>query len=203
MNPSNYPRRTALVVHGLTADGNRHWSPWLREQGKQFNIEVLTPDLPNTNDPTLDEWIAYLERFNDRLDATSIVIGHSIGAPTAMAFVTHYRKAIGHLVLVAPANPLVPRAHLEVAAPTFNWKNAYQFFTTPIDWELLQSLVPRITIFYSNNDFFIPQESIEYFKEHLPAAEFRFIPGRFHFSDRSDIHDFPELLEAISQPLTD
>jgi hypothetical protein len=45
---------------------------------EKIGYEVIIPDLPSNWEPNLDEQLAFLEQYKDKLSQDSIIIGHSI-----------------------------------------------------------------------------------------------------------------------------
>src|SRR6185437_12094296 len=52
-----------LIIHGIAGDSNDNWFPWVKPLLDQRGYEVLVPDLPNPNNPTIKEWIDALKRL--------------------------------------------------------------------------------------------------------------------------------------------
>lgn len=103
--------KRVLVIHGWT---NRrpvdHWQrrlvTALREQGHA----VAYPQLPNTDNPILEEWLEVvaneLSMLNE-LEGEFIVVGHSLGCLTWLNAVKEgvVTSPVDRVLLVAPADP--------------------------------------------------------------------------------------------------
>ena len=73
-----------LIMHGWTnrrAEGN--WHRWLVSQLRHQGHQVLYPQFPSTDNPTLEDWqdllLAELDLLEEAGPGESIVIGHSLG----------------------------------------------------------------------------------------------------------------------------
>ena len=92
----------ALLLHGWDNVETRidwHWMPSLREKLEMAGYEVVMEQLPGNNAPNLEEQIAFLGQYRDRLNEQSIIIGHSMGGFLGMHFVERLDKKIGKLIL--------------------------------------------------------------------------------------------------------
>ena len=49
--------RRVVVAHGYTAHPKKHWFPWLRGKLQSQGIELIVPQLPNTDNPVKSEWV--------------------------------------------------------------------------------------------------------------------------------------------------
>ena len=107
----NRPARV-LIMHGWTnrrQEGNWHriLVSKLRHQGHQ----VLYPQFPSTENPTLEDWqdllIAELGLLHEAGTGETVVIGHSLGCVNFIhaAIEGKIKHPIDRLLLVAPADP--------------------------------------------------------------------------------------------------
>lgn len=101
-----------LIMHGWTnrrQEGNWHriLVSKLRHQGHQ----VLYPQFPSTDNPTLEDWqdllVAELELLQEAGPGETIVIGHSLGCVNFIhaAVTGKISQPVDRLLMVAPADP--------------------------------------------------------------------------------------------------
>ncbi len=189
--------RTCLVVHGIGGYRQENWFPWLKNQLERSGWNVIIPDLPDTDHPTIEGWRNALLAYADQLDERSVVIGHSLGGIAAVDFVQAIGKKIGSLILVAPTSP---RNWIDFnkILPDID-AGAVQRFNDGVhaDWDRISALARRSVIFYSDNDPYITKEDVDFYRKHLPKIEGRLIPGKFHFSSSQGVREFPELREEL------
>ena len=50
------------VVHGYTSASSAEWFPWLKNKLTEIDISTTIFDMPNPNDPKVNEWDAYLDK---------------------------------------------------------------------------------------------------------------------------------------------
>ncbi|MCX6741053.1 MAG: leucine--tRNA ligase, partial [Candidatus Parcubacteria bacterium] len=91
-----------LLVHGIYGHSKENWFPWFKKEMEGRGYEVLIPDLPNNEHPTLEEWLSALKKLNIKKTDRLFVVGHSLGAPTACQFILQNNLNVERLVLVAP-----------------------------------------------------------------------------------------------------
>ena len=72
-----------VLLHGRNGDPNKNFFPWLKEKLEKDGFEVITPELPNTQEPNDLEQAEYV-RKNCKLDEETVIIGHSFGGVVAM-----------------------------------------------------------------------------------------------------------------------
>lgn len=74
----------------------------LKADLEKIGYDVIMEQLPGNNAPNLDEQLAFLKQYEDRMDERSLIIGHSMGGFLGMHFVEKLNKKIGSLICVAP-----------------------------------------------------------------------------------------------------
>lgn len=190
---------TVLLVHGTGGNGRKHWFGWLADNLREQGYEVIAPDLPNPDKPVLEEWLEELDKYKNKIDENTIIIGHSLGSPVSLRFINSLNKKIDKLILVASIGK---RADWEKYAknnpgdPVENIKNISEM---EIDFENIKKNVRDVIYYYSDNDQYIQSEVNEYYKANM-EAEYRLRRGYNHFSvTTSGMSEFPELLSEIEK----
>ena len=123
-----------LILHGWQNHRPEgHWQRWLAGELESRGARVRYPQLPEPDEPVLDDWIAALEAELRETDPASLtVVAHSLGCLLWLAYAA--RRAAGggdgpaarRIVLVAPAAGTVLRGIPEIAAfaPTLDCEAA-------------------------------------------------------------------------------
>ena len=105
--------KRVLVIHGWT---NRrpegHWQRRLVHALREQGHSVAYPQLPNTDNPVLSEWLEVVANeisMLNELDGEFIVIGHSLGCLTWLNAVNNnvVSQQVDRVLLVAPADPVL------------------------------------------------------------------------------------------------
>lgn len=184
----------AILLHGLPSKeeyynpdrpsaSNAHWFPWLQNQLLMKDIKADTPEVFKPFEMKWDEWVNEVERFD--ISPETILVGHSMGGGFWLRYLSeHPDLRVKQVVLVAP------------------WINLHHEEKTDFfDFELEPSVTDqasKFTIFASDNDMPEVQNSVEYLREKLAAAEFVDFHNYGHFCTRDLGTDaFPEILNEI------
>lgn len=108
--------RRFLVVHGWQNHRPAgHWQRWLTESLRSAGEQVLYPQLPDPDLPSLDAWRAVLRAELDMLgDGERVVICHSLGC---LLWLQHAQTArpqdvVDRVLLVCPPGPSTLPAEL-------------------------------------------------------------------------------------------
>lgn len=89
-----------VLLHGDHANSQHHWLPYVAEEMEDRGWDVVSPDIPDSEDLDLERWVAFL---NDELKLTSdtVLVGHSSGCPTILTLLERSRTKVKKVVLVA------------------------------------------------------------------------------------------------------
>ena len=188
-----------LIMHGWT--NRRQENTWhrilvsaLRHQGHQ----VLYPQFPSTDNPTLEEWqellLAELALLEEAGPGESIVIGHSLGCVNFIhaAVEGKISNPVDRLLFVAPADPklLGEIQGLKVALDKPATKHA------------LNAAAKSLTIVGSDADPWIPDGVQETFGGPL-GVEAIVIQGAGHFKGDEGWGHWQGLLDWVNEPSSD
>ncbi|MBI2009204.1 leucine--tRNA ligase [Candidatus Saccharibacteria bacterium] len=187
-------KKECLVVHGVSGHKRENWFPWLKSTLGSKNWIVKVPNMPTPDHPKIEEWNKTLL---GEFEEGAIIAGHSLGAPAALNLLQTANKKADGLILVAPVNPRQDWRHLKLKYPEVNWDAVRKFAEIKFDWEKINRLAGRITIYYSDNDKYISVSSIDFYKKHFPNATFKFLIGKGHFNESSGMTEFPEIIDNI------
>lgn len=186
-------------MHGWTnrrAEGN--WHRWLVSQLRHQGHQVLYPQFPSTDSPTLQDWqellLAELELLEEAGPGETIVIGHSLGCINFIhaAVDGKVKTPVDRLLLVAPADPklLSEIEGLKVNLSKSATKDA------------LHSVVKSLTIVGSDADPWSPDGVQSTFGDPL-GVEAVVIQGAQHFRADEGWGYWQGLLEWVNDPSAD
>jgi len=128
--------RNAIILHAMEDSPNDHWYPWLKSQLEQKGYQVWCPQLPDTNNPKLTNWVPFI-MSNGEFTSETVIIGHSAGASVILAILEELKIKINQTILVAGFS-FYPGGD-GILKPSY-------------DWEKIKSNVEEMIIINSDND---------------------------------------------------
>lgn len=184
--------KRVYIIHGWGDKPESGWLPWLKTELQKKDYQVFVPAMPNTDAPSIPEWVNYLSELVGQPDENTYFIGHSIGCQTILRYLqTLEGKKIGGIVLVAGWLELtnLNKEEKTVAKP---------WLETPIDFKKIkQATGENITIFLSDNDPFVPVEKNKKIFEKKLQAKIILEYGKGHFSGYDGLKKLSEVLELF------
>src|SRR5436190_1171720 len=96
--------KRVFIVHGWGGYAREGWQGWLADQLTAKGFTALTPSMPNTDWPKIEEWVPLLGDLVVAPDENTHFVGHSIGCQTIFRYLAMLSAdtKVGHVVLVAP-----------------------------------------------------------------------------------------------------
>lgn len=189
--------KKVYLVHCWDGTSNDGWYPWIEQELKNYNVEVIRFDMPNTANPTIEEWVSTLNEKVDKLDEETYFMGHSIGCQTIMRYLeTKETNKIGGILFVAPWLDLLP----EAVEDEDSYNTAYPWIHTPINFEKVKEFSNNINCIFSDNDYFVDLAQEQEFKQKLNAKTI-IVNGKGHISQDDDIFESNEILELSKEML--
>jgi predicted alpha/beta hydrolase family esterase len=183
---------TILFVQGAGdlhhPEGSIHLARWLeRELGEHFR--VLAPEMPDAENPAYEPWRAAIEGHIAGIDGPLLIVGHSLGASTVLKTLSQ----------TSPPSQL--RGLFLVTTPWWDPGGWSAEYAVP---EGFAGQLPDVPIFlyHSVDDPEVPFSHLEMYRQHLPSAIVREIPGNQH----SFVLGLPELagdIRGLARELTE
>jgi len=94
--------KTFLILHGIHGDSDDNWIPWLKKELETKGYRVITPNLPNSQNPDRFETLRFVEKLMSDVDFAELsIITHSLGAATALDLLEKRREKIDKFISVA------------------------------------------------------------------------------------------------------
>lgn len=182
--------KTAIILHGTLGSPHGNWFQWLRAQLEQAGITVWLPQLPHPEQPSLQEWGAYVrhECPFPITDAT-IIIGHSSGAILALILAQHNPQPVGSVVAVSVFHD-----------NSLEWEPNNRLFDVEFDWNAIGRNAQKLLFVHSDDDPYVPLPQAQFVAKQT-GGEMAVIPGEGHFNlEKSpDYETFPKLLELLKE----
>jgi hypothetical protein len=156
--------KKVYIIHGWGMDSDMPWIRWLEVELPKHGYEVVAFDMPNSDEPTIEEWVTYLKENVGEVDEHTYFIGHSVGCQTIMRFLekSHKHLRVGGCVFVAPWIDLIGLGSDEL-------KIAHPWLHNKIDFERVNDHVGKVTCIFSTNDKFVDEKEWKKFESGLSA----------------------------------
>ena len=156
-------KKRVFIIHGWGGGPEGACLPWLKNKLEKIGYEVLAPQMPNTDEPVIEEWINHISEIVGTPDEETYFVGHSIGCQAIMRYLQTMDHKIGGAVFIAGwfvLENLEPE-EIEIAAL---WTQ------NNIDFEKLRKISQNYAEIISDNDPFGGfKENKKIFSEKLGA----------------------------------
>ena len=176
-----------IIIHGVYANPEANWFPWLKKELENLGYEVIVPKFPTPLDQSLESWLRAIADYESKINEKTVLIGHSLGAAFILDYLERTNKKIKATILVAGFHKLLSSSYDEVNKT---------FVDKEFNWEKIKNSCGRFFVFASDNDKYIPLEISQELAENL-NAEFKIIPNAGHINKESGYDAFPLLRECI------
>jgi len=167
-------KRTFVLVHGYGGNGASNYFPDLKSYLEDQGHTVLTPNLPNTHTPNLDEQVAYLKE-NITLDEDSVVLGHSLGGPVVVKWLTDVGKKVSKVIF---SDSVVTSEFNDTKRPDVQAATDWSTY----DYSAIKDLAEEIVMVVDENYPIIKKEDSEKMAENLGARIVNSKPEAPHFN---------------------
>ncbi len=182
----------AVIVHRWSGSPESDWYPWLRGELEAKGFTVLTPTIPDADNPTIDAWAKSLSDAVGETDDQLVLIGHSIGCQAVLRYLASINTPVAQAVLVAPWLHLTGLEGEEEQAVAKPW------LETPIDFESVRAHCPKLSLIFSDDDPHVPlKENVRLFVGEFPLAAISVLPNHGHITEDNGITELPEALAAV------
>lgn len=185
------------MIHCWDGTKDDGWYPWLARKISNENNEVIRFNMPNTENPKIEEWVAELDKQVDDLNKNTYFIGHSIGCQTILRYLqTKNINRIGGILFVAPWLDLLPNA----IEDEDSYNIAYPWIHTNIDFDKIKNFTNNITCIFSDDDYFVSISQREQFEKLLNARTI-IVNGKGHISGEDGINELSDIYDKTLEML--
>lgn len=187
--------KKVYIVHGWDGSPDESLFVWLDKNLSSREYEVKRLSMPNPETPVIEEWISKLkEEINP--DSDTILVGHSVGCQAVMRYLETQDETmrIGGMLLLAPWMQLDQTTIEEEGEEVVEL--ARPWIETPINFEKVKTLSPKIIAIFSDNDDFVPISEETFFAEKLGAKTIM-EHEKGHFSPAENISELQSALDSI------
>lgn len=178
-----------VLMHGKDTTPKGKWYPWLTKELGKRDIKIIAPELPNPDDPIMDEWLAELDKSFP--DENTILIGHSRGGVAIMRWLEKIPegKKVKKIILVGTNSGLLK----DKPIPS---ESNFGFYTEAgYDFEEIKKHCDNFVVIHSEDDEWVPFSAAEKNVKGLDAKFLRF-KDKGHFGHKTP--EVPELLKEVT-----
>jgi len=185
---SSHMKKRVFIIHAWEGHPEDHWYPWLKKELTKKGYDVIIPQMPDPDEPTIHKWVDRLTKVVGTSDSNTYFIGHSIGCQTIIRYVaTLLDTNIGGIVCVAGWFTL---QNLSVEEK----KIAMQWLETPLDFQKVRNTAVPVTAIFSDNDPYIPLEENRKLFENELGARSIIEHKKGHFTTDDNVKELPQVL---------
>jgi len=186
--------KNALILHGAGNNSQGNWFPWLKKELEKKGYKVWSPDLPNSDEPILKDWLETIFSNKDwQSNEDSIIIGHSAGATLILRILEKLPegKQINKALLVAGVVELGTKPEF------FQYKRGV--VEKPFNWQKIKKSAKQFFFICSDNDpYQCGDDQGKIMHKHL-GGKLIIKPGESHFNleKGEQYKQFPFILELL------
>ncbi len=193
-------KKTALLLHWWWGHSEENWLPWLKKEleNKAFEaFEVFVPNLPNTNNPVLEEQLEYIWVYSGNFSDWWYIIGHSLACQLAIKFIEENNISNSKIILVAPTYPnLAEELWIKILWDSFDIIKKY--YDINFDFEKINKLNNEFIVFLSDNDPYINMEKAKKYYSNFKNIKFVDFSKKGHFNENAWVLELKEILEFVN-----
>src|SRR3989344_5363455 len=176
-------KKRVFIAHGWDGTPEEGWFPWLKQELEKKGFEVTVPQLPDTGNPRIGNWVPALAKAVGTPDDQTYLVGHSMGCQTIARYLETLPEGqkVGGAVFVAGFFK-----HLtgleddpDVRETDKHWLG------TPINLEKVKSHLSKSVAIFSDNDPWVPPDNKDDFRDKL-GSEIIVQHAQGHFTRDSD-----------------
>ena len=178
-----------VIMHGTGGSPEGNWFPWLKAQLELRGHKVFVPRFPTPENQTVKNWCKVLSAEAPLFGENTILIGHSCGAAYLLNVLMVLPGPVAKSIFVSPFAGKLGNQHFDMLNKDFVERN--------FDWEKIRRNMGAATLFYGDDDPYVPRACADYVSEKL-GVPLTVIPGGGHLNAESGYTKFHELLKILN-----
>jgi predicted alpha/beta hydrolase family esterase len=181
---------TILILHGIGGHAGIHWQQWLKDELQKKGHTVLMPDLPAPDRPDRTEWLNCIKEATQGVDpANLVIVGHSLGATSALDFIEQLDQPIHGLVSVSGFSS-------DYGAEL----NSYFLKEKEINFDKVNNDLKKAAVLYGNDDPYVTQTALREVSEGLDVTP-HIIKDGGHLNSETGYTDIPLLVDVMEREI--
>jgi predicted alpha/beta hydrolase family esterase/very-short-patch-repair endonuclease len=183
--------KTIYLIHGWDGSSKGDWLGWATEAFTNKGYKVITPDMPNTKHPKIDEWVNHLKSLVINPDQNTYFIGHSIGCQAIMRYLETIDNKVGGAIFVAGWFNLINLENKESEDIAKPW------IETPINTDKVKHNLGHSVVILGDKDPWVPLEETKKAFETKLGSDVIVLSGVGHITSDDGFGPFPKLIEVF------
>lgn len=186
--------KKVIIVHGWSGYSEEGWFPWLKNELESRGFEVVVPQMPQPEEPRINNWVPALSTAIGTPDENTYLVGHSMGCQAIARYLETLPEGIrvGGAIFVAGFFKRLTNLEEEEAASGV----AEEWLHTTLDLVKVKSHLSGSVAIFSDNDQYVPPDNQEEFANIL-GSEIIVEHEKGHFSGSDGVAQLPVALEAV------
>lgn len=185
-------KKRVFIIHRWLGNSQKDWYPWLKKELENRGFQAYIPELPDTNNPRIYNWISAISEIVKNPDEETYFVGHSVGCQAIARYLETLPQAvkIGGVVFVAGFFKRLIGLEPEDHTTADHW------LKFPIDLKKVKQHLSKSVAIFSDNDPWVPLDNQDDFKEKLDS-EIIVKHKMGHFMDDDGVTKLTTVLNAI------
>ena len=187
-------QKRVFIVHGWGGDPEGDWLPWLKKQLEARGFEVVVPQLPNTEMPTINAWVPALAAEARIPDKRTFFVGHSMGCQA----IARYLEVLPEGIKVGGA-VFVAGFFKRLTGIEENEKSKAiikEWLGLPLDLKKVRAHLAKSVAIFSDDDAYVPLDNQDEFRYDL-GSKIIVQKKMGHFTERTGVLELPVALKAV------
>lgn len=114
--------KNASIFHGQGSNPTQFWLPYVKDHLEKIGYKVWLPQLPNTDNADLNDWLPY-SLTHGHYNFETVLIGHSAGCALILSILERINVKIKLAILVSGYTTNLPKKENElILQKSYNWK---------------------------------------------------------------------------------
>jgi len=187
-------QKRVFIVHGWDGYPEEGWFPWLKKELEVRGFSVLVPQLPNPDEPRINNWVPKLKEVVGKPDGQTYFIGHSMGCQTIARYLETLSEntKVGGAVFVAGFFKRLTNLEDDDIVRSVS----QEWLTTPLDLKKVKTCLKKSVAIFSDDDPYVSIDNQEDFSNIL-GSKIVIRHGQGHFSGSTGTTTLPVALEAL------
>lgn len=183
-------KKRVFLIHGWEGAPDEGWQLWIKPKLIEKGFEVIMPEMPDANTPTLKKWLSHLTKVVGTPDEECYFVGHSLGCITVLRYLESLKndQKVGGVILVAGFSHDL---EYEEYKGELN-----SFFENKLDFEKVKQHCDTFVAIHSSDDSWVKMKHLNIFEEKLGAKGIA-MENMKHFSADDEINELPIVLYEL------